>query len=552
MHSLECFRNKLNLNTLHFFQIGKEAKSKIDDVEVFDDEKEVDEVKKMIYPRIVSYGDFSVDLYKENENYNIEIIELKCNEKYPYHLDHLSLKILKVLMITRTKKVDVSKYFNELCKKHNSCSLSVQLDEERNFVDDKKTIHLKIINDKKKRHRNSNINKLKIFFVCEDLIHHYVIPTKARHVSRYAFSYGKIAYIRCENHKTVRIIKISGKMSNGKFNIISKDEILSYCSQREICKINMLDLYKDHKESDYVFYEVKYACRIPQVCRLCSENSTCELDKIFNKNKDVIQFENNLNNGEDEVFNRLLPKNEDEAETEEEKKKINIKNLEYNPISFDSNHMVSVGNNAYHIYEICKCKKGFLQEGLLCFKNENQDKEIEKENHNDEKKENIILDNKENQREVINEERVNNNNVEVLENENIPDEKNMVNEKINNHNKVDIEDPLNDEKEKINNPEEIQENNNDFINDDNNININEIDEDLSNSKEIPNNSDQIKEDVNFTLEESYNNLKKGSKINTEENLDKTKVEPNSIKMDSFSILNVFQHTLFLLFFVSFF
>ncbi|CRG93328.1 hypothetical protein PGAL8A_00103400 [Plasmodium gallinaceum] len=554
INSIECFKNKLYLNILHLSQNEDEVKSKIDNVEIFDDGKNIDEVKKLIYPRIISYGDFSLNLDKNNENNKVERIELKCNNKYPDHLNHLKLKILKVLLITKTKKVGVTKYFKEFCKEGNSCYLTVQLDEDRNFVDNK-IIHLKIINDNKKRDQSSNlytnINKLKIFFVCEDVIHPYSIPTKSRDTSRYAFSHGQIAYIRCENHKTVKILKISGKESNGKFKTISKNKILSYCSQREICKVNMLDIYNDNEITDFVFYEVKYSCRISQVCRLCVENSVCELDKIYNQKKDVIQFENDMDDNENEIFNRLSPRNEDEDEdkneSEEKKKKKNIENLEYNVISIDLNRMVSVGNNSYHIYEICKCKEGFIQEGLACFKNENEDTRIE-ENSNNEEYGNIILNKEKN----INKERiVENKNADTLENERAQDVMNKINEKENDRNKVNIKDSLNDEKEEINNPQNIQENSNDIIDDDSNENIHDFDEVVLNSKNKYYDKNKIEDNSNSN--KSNNDLNIYNKIKTQINMDTKKIEAKSLGgTDSFSVLSFFHPLLFLLFFVSFF
>ncbi|KYO03718.1 putative protein, unknown function [Plasmodium gaboni] len=315
-----------------------------------------------------SYEHFII-LEKPNEHFTIHNIKLMCQKKNHNQPNQFNLKILAVLLSTSYKQENISNIFQNICKNGFSCLFKIQLGKNKSLVDHNKIVHLKSIdNDLKRNKNNNNRHKITFYYICEDL--NYYNQKQQSNEFKYVFNYEQLAFLKCENYLTVQVENLVGINYNKEVDNLNSEYISFYCSQRVICNMHMEDLYKDdnnNKLKNYIFYELTYRCVPPKVCSLCGNNSTCKLEKLYNKKKEITHFYNNLEYNESGIFDRLLLNKEQE---EERNKTSFITNLEYNAIRYYFDDMITVGGNTYHILEICKCSKDYVQEGLSCVKKE--------------------------------------------------------------------------------------------------------------------------------------------------------------------------------------
>ncbi|KYO03403.1 putative protein, unknown function [Plasmodium reichenowi] len=316
------------------------------------------------------YYEHSLNLEKHNEHFTLHNIKLMCQQIYHNQPNQSNLRILAVLLSTSYKQENISNIFQNLCNDGLSCLFTIQLSKNKTFVDQNKIVHLKIIDkDDLKRNKNNNIrHKITVYYICEDL-NYKNQKQQENNEFKYVFNYEQLAFLKCENYLTVQVEKLVGINYNKEFHNLNPEYISFYCSQRVICNTHIEDLYKedDNKRKNYIFYELTYRCVPPKVCSFCGNNSTCKLEKLYNKEKEITQFYNNVEYNDSGVFDRLLLSKEEE---EERNKTSFIANLEYNAINYDIDDMITVGSNTYHILEICKCSKDYVQEGSSCVKKE--------------------------------------------------------------------------------------------------------------------------------------------------------------------------------------
>ncbi|SOV73603.1 probable protein, unknown function [Plasmodium sp. gorilla clade G3] len=328
----------------------------------------VEDIRNIRHSTNDLYFEHSLNLEKPNEHFTLHNIKLMCKKKYHNQPNQLNLRILAVLLSTSYKQENISSIFQNLCKNAFSCFFTIQLNKENTFVDQNKIVHLKIIDSNLKRNKNNNNrHKITVYYICEDL--NYKNQKQQSNEFKYVFNYEQLVFLKCENYLTVQVEKLVGINYNKEFHNLNPEYISFYCSQRVICTMHIEDLYKEdnNKYKNYIFYELTYRCIPPKVCSFCGNNSTCKLDKLYNKEKAIIEFYNNVEYNESGVFDRLLLNKEEE---EERNKTSSVANLEYNAISYDFDDMITVGSNTYHILEICKCSKDYVQEGLSCVKKE--------------------------------------------------------------------------------------------------------------------------------------------------------------------------------------